>query len=256
MMAFGGDTIDKHGVVRDFPGRSMLTGLIANALGYDRAEADRLDRLQDRIRHAAARRRESARRQDYQTARLFEKDAGWTTAGGTEGRAPSPSFDWDAEWMASRNLRAKSLTHQRLRDFDADAAIVVALTLDPADETPDMAQVEHAIDRPERPLFIGRKPFLPSRPLREPARIAADTPLKALVAFLLRDPTTGPIRVQWDPVAEDAPGATRPIGDHGALHIARRLRLSDIRRHRAGVHSGTREVAEGAFVRNPAEAST
>ena len=256
MIAFGGDTIDKHGVVRDFPGRSMLTGLIANALGYDRAEADRLDRLQDRIRHAAARGAKApGGRITRPLACSRRMRAGRPQAGPKAARPAHHSTGMPNGWP-SRNLRAKSLTHQRLRDFDADAAIVVALTLDPADETPDMAQVEHAMDRPQRPLFIGRKPFLPSRPLREPARIAADTPLKALVAFLLRDPTTGPIRVQWDPRRRGR--ARRDPPDRGPRGAACRpsLRLSDIRRHRAGVHSGTREVAEGALVRNPAEAST
>ena len=34
LMAFGGETIDNLGVVRRFPSASMLTGLLANALGW------------------------------------------------------------------------------------------------------------------------------------------------------------------------------------------------------------------------------
>ena len=35
--------------IRDFPALSMLTGLIANALGWDRSEAERHNRLQQRL---------------------------------------------------------------------------------------------------------------------------------------------------------------------------------------------------------------
>jgi len=87
MIAFGGEAIDSYGVVRDFPARSMLTGLVANALGLDRAEVEALDRLQSRIVHASARIAEGRRMREYQTARLFERDAGWTTRGLPEGLA-------------------------------------------------------------------------------------------------------------------------------------------------------------------------
>jgi CRISPR-associated Cas5-like protein len=40
LMAFGGETIDNYGVIRDFPALSMVTGLFANALGYRREEAN------------------------------------------------------------------------------------------------------------------------------------------------------------------------------------------------------------------------
>ena len=39
LMAFGGETIDNYGVIRPFPAASMLTGLLANALGWRRVEA-------------------------------------------------------------------------------------------------------------------------------------------------------------------------------------------------------------------------
>ena len=49
LMAFGGETIDNYGVVRWFPSASMLTGLLANALGWRRIERQRHQRLQDRL---------------------------------------------------------------------------------------------------------------------------------------------------------------------------------------------------------------
>ena len=33
LLAFGGVAIDQIGIIRDFPAASMLTGLLANALG-------------------------------------------------------------------------------------------------------------------------------------------------------------------------------------------------------------------------------
>lgn len=228
MTAFGGETIDNRGVVRDFPARSMLAGLLGNALGLDRAEGERLDALQHRIDHAAARVRLGQRRQDYQTARLFEKDAGWTTRGRPEGRAPSPSFGWDTDWETARGARAKSLTHQRYRDFDADAATWVALSLAPGD--PDMDTVAAAVERPERPLFIGRKPFIPSRPILA-GRVAGADPMGALAAALIRVPGEHP--VQWQ-------GTTaHPVRATG------RTRVADLRRFAAGVHGGARDVNEG-----------
>lgn len=248
MIAFGGDVIDGRGVVGDFPARSMLCGLLANALGWDRTEGERLDRLQERLSFAAARVRVGARRQDYQTARLFERDAGWTTRGRPEGRAPSPSFSWDDRWLAERGERAKSLTHQRWRDFDADACIVVALRLDPAEEAPTLAEVAAALDRPERPLFIGRKPFIPSGPIRAERPVAAESPVEALAAALGGQGRA--VAVRWTPQDEDRPGASRPLGPC-RLTVERRHRVADERRHVAGVHAGSREVAEGTLAPEP-----
>ena len=38
LMAFGGEAIDNLGVIRSFPAASMLTGMLANALGWRRVE--------------------------------------------------------------------------------------------------------------------------------------------------------------------------------------------------------------------------
>ena len=37
LAAFGGEMIDAHGVIQNVPAQSMLTGLLANALGWTRA---------------------------------------------------------------------------------------------------------------------------------------------------------------------------------------------------------------------------
>ena len=117
LMAFGGETIDNYGVIRWFPSASMLTGLLANALGWRRIERDRHQRLQDRLVFAARIDREphgGLRIQDYQTALLYEDDQSWTTRGEPEGRNKSPSY------QAIPPSTRKSLTWQRYRDYFAD----------------------------------------------------------------------------------------------------------------------------------------
>lgn len=255
MIAFGGETIDGRGIVRDFPARSMLTGLLGNALGYDRTEAARLDALQARVVFASVRVRNGHRRQDYQTARLFEKDAGWTTRGRPEGRAASPSFGWDRGWEVERGTRAKSLTHQRHRDHDADGLVVAALALTEG-APPDLDDVARSLERPERPLFIGRKPFLPSGPICAAAPIDAPTPIHALFRHLATAGVAGEWPAFWDPTEDDLPGDARDLGNGtgrggatwiGRLATERRARVSDERRHRTGVHGGSRETAEGTI---------
>ena len=91
LMACGGETIDNYGVIRPFPAVSMLTGLLANALGWRRIEGERHQRLQDRLVFAARIDREPAghaRLQDYQTARLTSAKH-WTTREKPEGRLPA-----------------------------------------------------------------------------------------------------------------------------------------------------------------------
>ena len=88
LMAFGGETIDNYGVIRPFPSVSMLTGLLANALGWRRIEAERHQRLQDRLVFAARIDREphgSIHLTDFQSAAINNKERSWTTRGYPEG---------------------------------------------------------------------------------------------------------------------------------------------------------------------------
>jgi len=252
MSSFGGESIDQIGVVRDFPARSMLCGLVANALGLDRSQGVELDRLQDRIEHASALVRAGHRLREYQTARLFENDAGWTTRGAPEGRAKSPSFKPDTGYEAVFGIARKSLTHQRMRDYDADACTIVALGLRAKDGEISLDDVAKAMDRPERPLFIGRKPNIPSGRLLQ-GRLMADSALHALVQAIPAGDQ--PVRVQWSPESTDEnrvqalesvsiPGAD---GFKWSLQPARRHRIADMRRHRTGVHGGDRAVLDGVL---------
>lgn len=89
-----------------------------------------------------------------------------------------------------------------------------------------------ALVRPARPLVIGRKPCLPSRPLLEPdpaRRIVETGDLLAALAVLPPDGGAGPLRVLLPASEPDAPGDhVRPVTHE--------------RNWRSGVHGGHRLV--------------
>lgn len=233
LVAFGGEAIDNLGVIRDFPALSMVTGLIANALGWDRGDAAAHDRLQARLRLGTRLEMPGTRLTDYQTALLYEDDVGWTTHGQPEGRKKSPSYTPD------ENGR-KALTLQRYRDYHADLSALVALRLEPADEAPTLQEVAQALDRPQRSLFIGRKPCLPAGRLVA-GWVDADTVLQALQRAPVEDGAApGDMRLQW------------PAGE-GELPGARALDVCDERRWRSGLHGGWRPVLEGLLRRGAEE---
>lgn len=211
-MSFGAEAVDARGVVSDFPGASMLTGLLANALGWRRSERARLDSLQSRLRFTARIDREGERLTDFQTAQLVQEDKGWTTRGAPEGRAGG--------------AKTYQSPYIRRRDYDADKRVTVALTLDPAEEAPDLGALASALVAPARPLFLGRKPCLPARPIFETTLDATDL-LSALQQ--VPPPSAGPTRTLL------------PIGmrePHDATVL-----VSDLRNWRSGVHGGQREMS-------------
>jgi CRISPR system Cascade subunit CasD len=166
LISFGGAIVDNYGVIRDYPSLSMITGLLANALGYSHGDTAKLQRLQERIQFAVRCDKEGEKIQDYQTVDLGQDhlvDTGWTTRGKREDRGGASSKD----------------THQRFRDYLADAVYTVALSLEPEAETPTINDLAAALKEPERPLFIGRKPCLPSSFLFL-NEAGAESPLQAL----------------------------------------------------------------------------
>ncbi|MBK1655151.1 type I-E CRISPR-associated protein Cas5/CasD [Allochromatium vinosum] len=217
LMAFGGEAIDNFGVIRDFPALSMITGLLANALGWRREDSARHDRLQERLVMGARIEHPGTRLQDNQNARLAKDDLGWTTWGVPEGRAGGAAT-YDSP-------------HRRFRDYHADRSLLVALRLDPADELPTLDDLASALDRPARPLFIGRKPCLPSRRLFAGWQDGDDI-LDVLQSAPLPTGLSEGARLQW------------PDGE-GALPGDRLIDLCDERNWTSGVHGGWRPVREG-----------
>ena len=237
LMSFGGETIDNYGVIRWFPAASMLTGLFANALGWRRVERARHQSLQERLVFAARIDREPAggvRLTDFQTAQLNKDDKGWTTRGHPEGRAGGPNT-YDAP-------------HLRYRDYFADMRVTVALRLDLEDKSPTLDELANALQQPARPLFIGRKPCLPSAPLFVGIDCNASNTLDALLNLPVEreeregDDRVRSVRLLWS----DGEGVD-------CVHIDRDFMLTDERNWVSGLHGGGRRVYEGTYRFNAKE---
>jgi CRISPR system Cascade subunit CasD len=213
LMAFGGVAIDQVGPTRDFPAASMLTGLFGNALGWHWSDWQAHQALQDRLVFAARIDVEGRMITDSQNAKLEKNDRGWTTSGKPEGRA-GDSYD---------------APHRRRRDYLADARLTVVLRLTDADLAPSLVHLAEALIRPARPLFIGRKPCLPTRPLFA-GWATADTAHEAL-----SETAPSEARAQW------------PDGEGPSGHTI--LNLSDLRNWRSGLHGGSRLVVQGRLQR-------
>ena len=215
LASFGGETIDARGVIRDFPSQSMLTGLLANALGWTRSMRAEHQELQNRIVFGALHERDPGMRRmtDYQTAQLGKSDQMWSTRGFPIGRAGG----------AQTYLGA----HQRWRDYHADLRVSVVLTLVPASAEPSLEQVAAALDRPARPLFIGRKPCLPTSRIFRGWLEELDV-LGALECVA--------------PEAEECP-AIWPFS--GGAEGGRMAMVTDQRNWISGLHGGARRVCIG-----------
>ena len=241
LLSFGAEAIDNFGVVRDFPAASMLTGMIANALGWRREACEELQHLQDRLYFAARRDREGSRFTEFQTAKLDGGEERWTTRGSVEGRRGG------AETYNS--------PHLRYRDHDADAAVTVVLRLTPAAEAPTLEEVAEAFRYPARPLFLGRKPCLPAQHLvsRDPF-IEAEDLLSALkTAPLIDDPLVKPHR-RRSTIRVAIPAPLRALPEAGWAEE----RVADERNWLTGLHGGERRlfimnIDRAAFATAPTE---
>lgn len=227
LIAFGGEAIDNLGVIRDFPALSMLTGLIANALGWDRGEAQKHDCLQQRLRMGCVLEPGAQRVQDFQTAQLAKDDKAWTTWGTPEERAGGAG--------------TYAGPHLRYRDYHADLCAWVALALHPAEDAPTLDDIAAALDQPARPLFIGRKPCLPAGRLVAGWQSAADVrgALQAIVAEQAAAASDTGWNAQW------------PDGE-GIQPGDRLLDICDERNWVSGMHGGWRPVRQALLRRTEA----
>ena len=169
LQAWGDVAMDPWRPTRAFPSRSALAGLLASALGWRYRDADRTTALQDALAYAVREDRRAEVIRDYQTADLGAiGKQGWTR--------------WGIETRGGASAEG---THILEKFYLADGAFTIALGLRDTDGDVKIDQLEAALRHPARPLFLGRRgcppasPLLPSR--SESARIAAETPLDALV---------------------------------------------------------------------------
>lgn len=218
-MSFGAPMIDQNGVVQRFPALSMLTGLIANALGWEHKEFDKLASFQERLRYAARIDRQGEALIDYQTVDLGQdwmkpENAGWTTRGKIAVRTGASGGD----------------THQRYRHYRADSVHTVALTL-VGGEDPTLDHIKSALREPARPLFIGRKSCLPAMPI-----LIGEMQVPSLVAAIATTPRVargdaGPLPATWwdgdDALEADGLSYVVAVTDErdwrNQIHVGRRL---------------------------------
>ena len=189
MLSFGQSVKGNRSQTDVFPSRSMLTGLLGNALGLESPTDDeKLNRLQDRLLIAARLNQPlqpGSELVDYQSANLNSEDRTWTIQG-------EPLV---------RNSAAATLegSHIRLRHYLTDADLSVAVRLLPSDEEPNAEQIAAALEFPARVVYLGRKNCLPSGYLLD-RQVESENALRALLEHPLpqevgEDQT---IRVRWD----------------------------------------------------------
>jgi CRISPR system Cascade subunit CasD len=129
--------------------------------------------------------------------------------------------------------------HIRRRDYDVDKSVTVALRLNVPTETPTLADCAAALAEPARPLFVGRKPCLPSVPIlvrREP--VDAPSLIAALATCPLAEDASERIRVMLPSSEEvESRDEQRPITDE--------------RNWLSGAHGGSRIVLVRACEARP-----
>lgn len=218
LMSFGGVAVDSHRPTLPLPTSSMLTGLLANALGYDHRDHALTQRLQERLRYAARRDRLGDTRVDYQTVDLglpwMNDKHAWTTNRAIEVR--------------KGGTEARYGTHIRWRHYHVDAVFTVALALSEAEQAPTLDHLEQALRNPERPLFLGRKTCIPAAPLLLD-RVQCPS-LKEAVVTASPHRADRVMRVWWP--TEDADPSPHEV------------RLRDLRDWRNQIHVGERLMFE------------
>lgn len=229
LMSFGGVLVDQHNPTDRFPGRAMLTGLIANALGWHHDDADALNDLQSRIEYAARWDVPPAPLRDYHTVDLGQPhlaQPGWTTLGAPEHRAGGDD--------------ARKGTHQRYRHYWADGVLTLALALRAGN--PGLDAIAAALRRPARPLFLGRKTCLPAARLVIGVRDAANT--RAALQAEPRDRRASSLEEHfeacWPPGCVDT-----------QLETQQRERRTDERDWRIQAHVGQRSMIVGHLTEVP-----
>lgn len=226
MASFGGESVDAHGVIRDFPALSMMTGLLANALGWTRTMADEHQRLQDRLVFGVLWEDDGTLRRmtDYQTASLRKDDRAWTTRGSVAARDGGPQT-YDG-------------SHQRYRDYHADLRMSVVARLKPEADEPTLDQLAEAVSRPARPLFIGRKCCLPASPVFTGFVEAQDVCTALAKCTPKGDQPDKRYRAFWPRSAHhEGPATTDSVRD-----------VTDERNWRTGLHGGSRSICEGRIM--------
>jgi CRISPR system Cascade subunit CasD len=189
VMALEGTTIDGRPEAVPIPTHSMVTGLVAAALGVPADDGERLQALSDGLEHAVVVRRAGHPCEDFQKANL---------RGDAERGVPdAPRLNRTFDALGRAVERPKGSTgamkvQLQHRPWLVDAAFTVVLT------GGDLEAIRDALIRPRWPLYLGRTGLLPSRPL---AGAIADG--ESLLALAER--TAAPGQIAWLPAHHVSP---------------------------------------------------
>lgn len=223
LMSFGGVCVDSRHPTLRYPSRSLLAGLLGNALGLRYEDVDQLHALQSSLRCAARWDVEPRLMSDYQTVDLGQPkmaQPGWTTRGCVEHREGGPD--------------AALGTHILDVNYLEDGVMTLAVSV--CEAAPyDVPQLAEAVRTPSRPLYLGRKTCAPAAPLLLGV-VEASTLLSAL--------RTAPLSSRVGSRAPVALNACWPVGE-GDSPFGRETTLADEMDWRNRVHVGEGRRVEG-----------
>jgi CRISPR system Cascade subunit CasD len=222
MLSFGGVTVDEHDTLADFPGLSQIAGMLGNALGYDHADREALQALQDGLCVASTSLRINPFLRDFQTAAYTSGEATWTTRGRPEGRGVSGEREGQII---------------RRRKYHADHLALSAIMVTTQD--PSLDRLAQALQAPARPLFLGRKPCLPAEPLFF-GFADGETLLACLRQAAVRLGETHRLPLDPQTVLAEWPADLLPMPARSQVQ-----RVEDVRNWRANMHTGWRLVRRG-----------
>ncbi|RMG37856.1 MAG: type I-E CRISPR-associated protein Cas5/CasD [Methanobacteriota archaeon] len=183
LMSFGGaSSVDNIRTTEKFPARSMLTGLIANAMGWRHQDTDKLHELQSRIVYAARWDVDPVEIEDYQTIGIKTP-----YIMGAKKADAKKSHWWTFDGKITNINRSD--TFIRYKRYLQDGLMTVTVSLSKEDERINLDAIQRCLDMPKRPLFIGRKTCIPSRPLLDPQTpvVMGDNVLDALKSVPVMD---------------------------------------------------------------------
>lgn len=219
LMSFGDlDSSEELGPTMRHPGLSMIAGLIANALGHEHGESTLTQEIQDAMRMASLELTRGTIETDEQVASIAKDDTGFTTTGAPMERGGHP-------YSYRGALR-------RWKDYISGGEIAVAVAFQ--SKRINLDEVEQALRRPARPLFIGRRCCLPSAPLVI-GRVTADSLVAALATLRAKERPGLTCHARWD--AQDQ------LTESG-IHISD-LIVADRRDWQSRIHGGERVAHEG-----------
>lgn len=226
LMAFASVAVDEIRPTDVLPGASMLTGLLGNALGWCYTDQSALQSLQDRLVFASRLDRPGQELYDYQTAEISKEDLLWCVA--------QPGFVERAGGTYGGPVL-------RYRHYRADSLVTVVLGLREPASAPTLDDLALALERPARPLFLGRCSCPPTSPIYRGERVEADSPRQALEGISLPDRAdSAPYTAEWPAAPEDLSGGWRVAGGRVQERADRRDWTNDI-------HTGWRWVVRGTI---------